>query len=167
MRELLVALVITSATGVAAADAIMPYEGECPPGLELGITGHAEACIPIQCGAGRSCPSGSRCQTLCVCRAEREFTGDGRVVYDEPRRAVVEVGLCDASGACAEGEVAQRRQCEPSGATEAFDRGTHRWTGEPYTGGGCAGCAVPGPRPGAPLGIAALLALLAIVRSRR
>ena len=166
MRALLVIVAVTSVTGIAAADAIMPFEGECPPGLELGISGHAEACIPIDCGAGRSCPLGSSCQTLCVCRAEREFTNDGRVVYDEPRRMVVEVGLCDASGACAEGDAAERRQCEPNGATPAFDRPAHRWTGEPHEGG-CAGCAVPGPRPGAPLGVAAVLALIAFMRRRR
>lgn len=166
MRVLLVVVAITSVTAVAAADAIMPFEGECPPGLERGIRDHSEACIPLVCGDGRRCPMGSSCQTLCVCRAEREFTNDGRVVYDEPRRMVVEVGLCDASGACDEGDVGVRRQCEPGSATPAFDPRAHRWTGEPHTGG-CAGCAVPGPRASAPPAFIVLLALLALRRRRR
>jgi MYXO-CTERM domain-containing protein len=100
-----------------------------------------------------------------VCRAEREITGDGRVIYAEPQRRVVQIGVCDASGACAEGEVAERRQCEPNGETEAFNPSDHRWTGAPYRGG-CGGCASAGARRDVPLGLLAAVALFAWTRRR-
>lgn len=169
MRAILVAVLVLGVASVASADAIMPYEGECPPGLEKQIVSHSEACVPIDCTSGTSCPSGSSCQTLCVCRADREFTSDGRVIYSEPQHRVVEVGFCDDSGACAEGEVAERRECEPDGATDSFDPAEHRWTRAPYHGG-CGGCASAGASGGAPRGLfftLALLALLARARGRR
>ena len=165
MRAIVVACLVFGVASVASADAIMPYEGECPPGLEKQIVHHSETCVPIDCGSGRSCPSGSSCETLCVCRAEQEFTSDGRVIYAEPQRRIVEIGLCDASGHCAEGDVGERRQCEPSGETAAFDPAGHRWTRTPYRGG-CGGCASAGAPRGAPLGFLAAVAMIAIVRRR-
>jgi len=166
-----------AATPVASADAIMPFDGECFPGSRRAISNHAEACIPNECASDDDCGDDAHCETLCVCRAERTFTNDGRVVYAEPRTEVVEVGLCDAQGACAEGDVAERRQCEPDADTPAFDRERHRWTGETHvassggspSGGSCAGCAVPADAPlGTPAaGLVALLGLLGWRLSRR
>jgi MYXO-CTERM domain-containing protein len=51
----------------------------------------------------------------------------------------VEIGFCDTAGACAEGTVGSRRQCEPIADTPAFDRATHRWTGRTHEGRGLFG----------------------------
>jgi len=152
---------------VASADAVMPFDGECFPGSRRGVHNHSEACIPIACESDGDCGDDAHCETLCVCRAERTFTNDGRVVFDEPRTEVVEIGLCDAQGACREGDVAERRQCEPDEDTPAFDRERHRWTRESHVAtGSCASCAVPA---GAPVGtpMAALVAVLALLGWRR
>ncbi|MBX3268778.1 MAG: hypothetical protein KF729_00870 [Sandaracinaceae bacterium] len=172
----------------ARADAIMPFDGECFPGSRRGISGHAEACIPIACASDAECGDGARCATLCVCRAEREV--QEHRFEPEPVRRVVEIGLCDGSGGCAEGEVASRRQCEPVEDTPAFDRTSRRWTavshpggagarrdgtggapreGPGANGGSCAGCAVPARQGGGPLalGFAGAVGLVARRRSRR
>lgn len=195
-HRLLVALLLL-APATASADAIMRFDGECFPGSRRGIEHHSEACIPIACQGDGECGDGARCETLCVCRAEREFRSNGRVVYPEPRRMVVEVGLCDASGACAEGDVSSRRQCEPTEDTPAFDRRMHRWTRQPHVassplrdilGGGDdhtdppassteapsteeegsgGGCAVGGSRASGSVALALLGLALARIRRRR
>lgn len=186
-RRLLFALLLVL-PAAARADAIMPFDGACFPGSRRGISNHAEACIPLECQADADCGEGARCQTLCTCRAEREFRGEGRVIYPEPVTRVVEIGFCDAAGACAEGEVSERRQCEPTADTPAFDRGTHRWTGQPHVasvtgeggggdedappgeaspaGGSCAGCAVPRGRSAGAVGLLAGLLGLGAIRRR-
>lgn len=184
-RVLLALLVLAPAA--ARADAIMPFDGACFPGARRGISNHAEACIPIECQSDADCGDGARCQTLCTCRAEREFRGEGRVIYPEPVTRVVEVGFCDPDGRCAEGDRSDRRQCEPVDDTPAFDRASHRWTGQPHvassgegegeddddappgeaspTGGSCAGCAVPRARTAGGIGL--LLVLLGLAATRR
>jgi uncharacterized protein (TIGR03382 family) len=159
------ALLLLALPTFAHADAIMPFDGECPPGSEIGISNHAEACIPKQCESDGDCGSGASCATLCVCRAEREFTSDGRVVYPEPVRRVVEVSLCSDDGACAEGDVASRKQCEPDDDTPAWDRASHRWTAQPHRATGCAGCDASGTGAGGALALCALIALW--LRGRR
>lgn len=159
MRRSLALAALLLVPASASADAIIPFEGDCPPGSDKGIIGHAEGCIPRQCESDGDCGMGASCQRLCVCRAEREVHGNGRVFYDEPRMIEVEVGVCDGSGACAEGEASHRSQCEPDSETPAFDPRTHRWTGQPHEGG-CAGCAVPrgaGPASVVPGSLALLL----------
>lgn len=159
-----------AAAPVASADAITLYDGECFPGSRMGVSNHSGACIPIACQSDADCGDGAHCEALCVCRAERTFEYDGRVMLDEPVTRVVEVGLCDAQGACAEGDVAERRQCEPDEDTPAFDREQHRWTGEPHVASGsCASCSVPSDAPlGTPaVGLIALLGLLGWRLSRR
>ncbi len=188
-HRVLLALVLL-APASASADAIMPFDGECFPGSRRGISNHAEACIPIVCESDGDCGEGARCQTLCTCSAERQFQSDGRIVYPEPVTRVVEIGFCDAAGACAEGTVGSRKQCEPTASTPAFDGSTHRWTGRTHEGGGlfgggdddegedesspgeatpsggaCAGCAVP--RGGAPGALVLALAGVALVSRRR
>jgi len=172
MWHRLVLLILLTVPAYASADAIMPFEGECFPGSRRGMSNHAEACIPIVCEQDAACGEGASCVTLCVCRAEREFTSNGRVVYDEPRREVVEVGLCDEQGACAEGDTAERRQCEPNLDTPAFDRDAHRWTGQSHpsgagVSGACGGCAVPGRGQGWPWAGALGLAGVALWLGRR
>jgi hypothetical protein len=152
---------------LAHADAIIPFEGECPPGSAIGISNHAEACIPKQCESDGDCGSGATCVTLCVCRAEREFTSDGRVVYPEPVRRVVEIGLCAADGTCVEGDVSSRKQCEPEDDTPAWDRASHRWTAQPHRSTGCAGCDASGGGVGVVLALGAIAALSIAGRSRR
>ncbi|MCB9598727.1 MAG: hypothetical protein H6719_38785 [Sandaracinaceae bacterium] len=113
------------------------------------------------------------------------------MVYAEPRREVVEIGLCNAQGACAEGDVSERRQCEPIEDSTAFDRARHRWTGQPHavveptpeqapddgeddhppgetspSGGSCAGCAVPAGSPSG-LGLLAAAGALGLWLTRR
>lgn len=128
----LIVLLLILPAAVAQADAIMPFDGECPPGLRVGVRNHSEACIPRTCVADTDCGAGASCVTLCTCRAPREFRSRGRRLLPEPVTEVVEVGLCDASGACDEGEVAERKQCEPDAATPAFDPRRHVWTGESH-----------------------------------
>ncbi len=168
MRSVWITLLLLGLASSARADAIVPFEGECPPGLQRAIVGHAEACAPIGCEDDRACGPGASCQSLCVCRAEREFTSDGRVMYPQPIRRVVEVGLCDAAGRCAEGDVAHRKQCEPNDATAAFDRARHAWTGRPYEPSGCS-IALGSRSSGAWLSLLAisLLAISIVVRRRR
>ena len=38
------------------------------------------------------------------------------------------IGLCDAARHCDDGACRERRQCEPTEATPAWDRGERRWT---------------------------------------
>lgn len=192
-HRVLLALVLL-APASASADAIMPFDGDCFPGSRRGISNHAEACIPIVCESDGECGEGARCRTLCTCSAEREFRSNGRIVYPEPVRRVVEIGFCDAAGACAEGTVGSRRQCEPTADTPAFDRAAHRWTGQTHvasadrtddeeeeeleaeeeesgpgeaspSGGACAGCAVPRSR--APSALVLAVAGLALLARRR
>lgn len=167
----LLALFLSLAPAAASADVIMPFDGECFPGSQRGIQQHRRACIPLECEADVDCGEGAACETLCTCRAPRTSRSNGRIVYEEPRTEVVEVGFCDRSGGCAEGAVSSRRQCEPVDPTPAYDRERHRWTGESHvpsesaqgqtspSGGACAGCAVP--RTNRPLATPALFAMLA------
>jgi uncharacterized protein (TIGR03382 family) len=162
MQLLLVLLV----PALAYADAIMPFEGECPPGSEIGVSNHSEACIPKRCEDDGACGAGATCVTLCTCRAEREFTSDGRIVYPEPVRREVEVSLCSPEGACAEGTVSSRKQCEPEDDTPAWDRAAHRWTAQPHRSTGCAGCDASGGGAGLALAFLALVAF-ALRRAQR
>ncbi|HJK93380.1 MAG TPA: hypothetical protein RMH85_18115 [Polyangiaceae bacterium LLY-WYZ-15_(1-7)] len=158
---------VLGAGSQASADAIMTFEGACPPGTEKGIAHHAEACIPRTCTSDSDCGSGASCQELCVCRAPREFRGEGRIVYDEPVTRVVEVGFCDAAGACPEGERGTRRQCEPDEDTPAWNRAGHSWSGQPHPDSGL--CAAGGAREAGGTALALLGAggLLAWRRRRR
>lgn len=163
MRTLPITISILLLASTARADAISPFDGECPPGSQKGVVSHSEACIPLACQSDAQCGAGASCQTICVCNAERELTSDGRVVYPEPIRRVVEVGPCDVRGQCVEGEAAQRKQCEPNEATDAFDRMSHRWTGRPYVH--ASGCSVS-RSPATSVG-AWVIAALVLVRRRR
>ena len=108
MRIALLLVLVTPT--LVAADAIMPLPpGACPVGSEVGIRDHAEACIPIDCTEADRCPDGSSCVALCTCRAERERYGRGG-----PYTAVEEIGRCNASGECEEGDVFRRSECQPS-----------------------------------------------------
>ena len=108
MRIALLLVLVTPT--LVAADAIMPLPpGACPVGSEVGIRNHAEACIPIDCTEADRCPDGSSCVALCTCRAERERYGRGG-----PYTAVEEIGRCNASGECEEGDVFRRSECQPS-----------------------------------------------------
>lgn len=160
MRRALLVFLMMAWPAAVRADAIMPFEGECPPGTERGIQNHSEACIPMACEDDGDCGSGASCVTYCVCMADREFTNDGRVVYAEPRIMNVQVGLCRDGRECAEGEATDRRQCEPDDETPAFDSAGHRWTGEPHPNAGCAGCAIPRSRGAVPLSLLGLALLL-------
>ena len=160
MRTLILAVIAALAIPAAAeADVILPFVGDCPPGARLGIASHAEACIPQTCTEDVDCDDGAFCQTLCTCMAEREVRDNGRLVLPEPMLVVMEVGLCDAAGECAEGTVSQRRQCEPVEQTPAFDRSSHRWTGEPHPQSSCLGCATSSQRGG----VGALLAVMLVL----
>ncbi|MGE0787713.1 MAG: hypothetical protein AB7S26_18705 [Sandaracinaceae bacterium] len=161
----LIALVASLSPALACADAIEPFDGECPPGTDRGIEHHSEACIPRSCEDDGACGSGASCNTLCTCRAMRTLHSDGRVAYDPPREMEVEIALCRPDGTCADGQVASRKQCEPDDETPAFDRERHRWTRVSHPGG-CAGCAVPrGSRGGA--GVVGLALAVALWRARR
>ncbi|UJR82385.1 hypothetical protein [Sandaracinus amylolyticus] len=138
MRAAIAVLVSIAWVGVAHADAIMPFDGECPPGLREGISGHAEACIPIACSSDAECGSDAACRDVHECFAPREFTSDGRVVYETPVVRDVVVGACRADRTCAEGECRSRRQCEPTDDTPAWDPRMRRWTGETHRGSTCS-----------------------------
>lgn len=161
MRILLAALALWVVPGAARADAISPFEGECPPGLDRGIAGHAEVCAPRACELDAQCGDGAACREIHECWAEREVSNE-RV--EGTHRAQIVVGACQG-GRCAEADARchTRRQCEPTGATPAWDATGRRWTGEPHVAHAC-GCGVGG-RPAAPLGL--LGAALAIAALRR
>lgn len=134
----LAAVLLCVLPALARADAIMPFEGECPPGSGRGIRNHAEACIPTACAGDRDCGEGASCVALFECWADRDFY-DGRRPEPLGTRPTV-IGLCDAEHRCAEGECRERRQCEPTGDTPAWDRAGHRWTGETHVAP--SGCSV-------------------------
>ena len=117
MRILVLVSLLSLASSLAAADAIMPYPGDCPPGAEKRVVNHAEACVPMNCTQTDTCPSGSHCVPLCTCWAEREHYGR----MPTPIMRDTEIGRCDASGACDEGRVVHRKECQPD--TEATGRG--------------------------------------------
>lgn len=158
MRSALLAIVLFVMPGVARADAIMPYDGACPPGLELGISGHAEACIPRVCTSDAQCGSGAACRALHECWAEREVPHQ-RLAGTE-RRTIV-VGACDAQRRCADADATcrTRRRCEPTESTPAWDPATRRWTGVSHPAGGCSVARSGGAAPLAFL-IAGALVLL-------
>ena len=131
------ALTSFGAASLARADAIMPFEGGCPPGLRIGISGHAERCLPITCASDGECGRGAVCREVHECFAPRPYHGNGRVYIEEPELRDTVVGACAADRSCAEGTCRTRRQCEPTGATPAWDRGTRRWTGEPHQSASC------------------------------
>jgi hypothetical protein len=164
--SLVVALVLTSS--VARADAIVPFEGACPPGLRLGESGHAEVCQPMACTTDADCGERAACRPIAECWAPREVSpSDGRVANDMVMRDVV-IGLCAADGTCREGQCSTRRQCEPVASTEAWDPAGHRWTGQPYHAG-CAATLSPRSAPSGTwtFGLATLgLALARGVRRR-
>lgn len=119
-------------TSIARADAIMPFEGDCPPGLDRAIASHSEVCRPRACTSDAQCGSGAACREIAECWAPRPFSpSDGREENDEVMRDQV-IGLCAAGNACAEGHCETRRQCEPTERTDAWDPAARRWTAEPY-----------------------------------
>ncbi|MBX7192023.1 MAG: hypothetical protein K1X94_08195 [Sandaracinaceae bacterium] len=157
-------LALTASSTLARADAIQPFDGECPPGLEETESHHAEICQPIACTSDAQCGARAACRPIAECWAPREFSpSDGRLADDTIMRDQV-IGLCRADGTCAEGHCETRRQCEPTVNTEAWDPTGRRWTGEPYR----SGCSVGGRRGAPPAALAlAALGLLALVRRRR
>jgi hypothetical protein len=123
---------------LAHADSIDPFPGECPPGSGRGIRDHAEACIPAACAGDRDCGEGASCVALFECWADRPHSG-GRLADSPTVMRPTVIGLCDEGRHCAEGSCSERRQCEPTRDTEAFDRATHGWTGRPYVApSGCS-----------------------------
>lgn len=152
----LAALLLCVLPAIARADAIMPFEGECPPGAGRGIRDHAEACIPTACASDHDCGEGASCVALFECWADRPHTGGRLADAPEVMRPTV-IGLCDAEHHCAEGDCHERRQCEPTGDTPAWDRAGHRWTGEPYVAP--SGCSVGRAGSGALVLVAAALLL--------
>jgi hypothetical protein len=145
---------------LASADEIPPFEGECPPGSGRGIRDHAEACVPSACAGDGDCGEGARCVAVFECWAERAEE-EAPVVRPTPRLVPMVVGACDAERRCAEGACRERRQCEPSADTPAWDRAAHRWTGEPHVGP--SGCSAG--RSGG--GVSWSLAVLLVVVGRR
>lgn len=134
MRTLALTLAISwmTAVSVVHADAINPIEGECPPGLDVAMSGHAEVCSPRACTTDAQCGARAACREIGECWAPREVSpSDGRVFGDSVMRDVP-IGLCGAGGACAEGHCATRRQCEPTITTDAWDPVARRWTATPY-----------------------------------
>jgi hypothetical protein len=144
------------APALARADSIEPFEGECPPGSGRGLRHHAEVCIPTACGGDRDCGEGARCVPVFECWADRPEES-GREVPATPRLVPTVVATCDADRRCAEGDCRERRQCEPTDDTPAWNRAEHRWTGRPHEGGGCS---VGGRGTGAAWWLAALMLTL-------
>src|SRR5690349_24619596 len=101
-RAVVVAMLVGAAPASPAADSIDPFPGDCPPGLERGIAGHAEACIPRVCRGNADCGSDATCVSLCTCRAYRAVS-EGRLAGTVPRE--LEIGFCAADGTCSEGRV--------------------------------------------------------------
>lgn len=171
-RSAILSAVLLSLLPCAArADAIAPYDGECPPGLVRGIAGHAEACIPRACERDAQCSAGAACRPVDECWAEREVPR-GRLAGTEMRRVVV--GACDAQRRCADADATcqTRHQCEPVAPTPAWDRTRRAWTrvSHPRPRGarpapGVIGCGVSRGQ-GAPLAGLFVLALLALRRPR-
>jgi MYXO-CTERM domain-containing protein len=162
IRSVLLAVVM--APTPALADAIAPFDGECPPGLVEGIEGHAEACIPRSCVRDEECGGGAVCRDVPECWAPREWWG-GRVRLETPEMRDTVIGACRADGTCEEGRCVTRRQCEPSGSTPAWDPAVRRWTGQPHPRSACS-VGHGGPRPGA-LALLGLALALARLRRRR
>ncbi len=120
MRIALLLVLVTPT--LVAADAIMPLPSgtTCAAGSEIGISNHAEACIPINCTEADNCPDGSSCVVLCTCQAERE-----RYQRDGSRyTAVEEIGRCNASEECDDGDVARRSECQPNAAEATMEPAT-------------------------------------------
>jgi hypothetical protein len=133
MRTLAFSLALWSVTAsVARADAITPFEGDCPPGLVVEISGHAEVCAPRACSTDVQCGARAACREIGECWAPREVSPSGGQIFDDMVMRDVPIGLCGAGGSCAEGRCATRRQCEPTIATDAWDPAARRWTAEPY-----------------------------------
>lgn len=163
MRPLLFALALSLAPLAARADAIMPFDGECPPGLEHAVRDHAEVCSPAACRTSHDCPRGSSCEVLFQCWAERPVAS-GRLADAEPRKVEMPVGPCAEGHHCSEGVCRERRQCEPTEATAAWDRRERRWTREAYVAS--CGCSV-GAHRGALPPLALWLALCVMLRRSR
>lgn len=170
MRSLLVAVSVLASLGLAApasADAIMPFDGACPPGLERAIRDHAEVCSPAACRTSHDCPEGSSCATLFECWASRSVSHD-RSADAEPVTMEVPVGPCGDDHHCSEGVCRERRQCEPTDATAAWNRSERRWTREAYVASSGCNAGSRTRHVGASTPLLALLAfgLLTIRRSR-
>jgi hypothetical protein len=133
---------------LATADAIMPFDGVCPPGLESAISSasHSEVCAPSRCANDAECGRGAACRAVHECWAEGEIVGR----FGQRRRGQRVVGLCGADQQCAEaGATCQtRRQCEPTAPTPAWDPAQRRWTGVSHPG-------PPREEPGPTVGAAA------------
>lgn len=157
---LLAALLFCLAPALAHADAIEPFDGDCPPGLSRAIRNHAEACVPTACAVDRDCGPGATCEAVFECWADRPFTGGRLPASPDDVRPTV-VGACDEGRHCAEGSCSERRQCEPTESTPAWDRAGHRWTETPYVAPP-TGCSV-GRRGGGGL----LLLVAALLLARR
>lgn len=163
MRPLLLAFALFFAPRAAHADAIMPFDGACPPGLERAVRDHAEVCSPAVCRSGHDCPEGASCESLFQCWAERPVTS-GRLADEAPHVVEMPIGPCAEGHHCSEGVCRERRQCEPTESTAAWDRRERRWTREAYVAS--SGCSVGGRRGGlAPLAL--LLALSVLLRRPR
>jgi hypothetical protein len=167
MRSLLLALLVVGPIALPAtahADAIMPFDGACPPGLERAIRNHAEVCSPAACRTGRDCPEGSSCETLFECWAERTVSG-GRRADEEAHVAEIPIGPCAEGRHCGEGVCRERRQCEPTEATPAWNRSERRWTREAYVAS--SGCSAGAARGGSSAPMLMLLALGLVLRKSR
>lgn len=163
LATLLTLLSALSAPSLALADAIAPFDGECPPGLDRGEQGHAEACIPRACTTDADCGSGAACREIRECWAPRPDYGDGRVDLPEPPIRDTVIGRCAADGSCSEGHCDARRQCEPTAQTDAWDPQNRAWTQVPYSRP-LFGCSASGA---AGSSIALAVGLAVIVSSRR
>jgi hypothetical protein len=152
--------------GAAHADAIMPIDGDCPPGLEKTIRDHAEACVPRSCEDG--CGWGADCNTVPKCFATRPVPVHR--FSQETRPARIVVGLCDAERRCADEDARCRdvRQCEPDDPTPAWNARTHEWTGARHESSGlCAAGRGRGSSLALIAGVIALSVFGRRARSRR
>jgi hypothetical protein len=129
---------LTLGLATARADVIVPFEGECPPGLGRGIRNHAEVCVPNPCARDADCGEGAACRGVSHCVSERTVEPPRAGL---PRESVQVVhGPCAEDGSCAEGRCRTVMRCEPIAPTPAWDPAARRWTGVPHP-------APPTPRP--------------------
>jgi MYXO-CTERM domain-containing protein len=164
--RLAVALFVIAVPTIANADAIVPFEGECPPGLVRGMADHAEGCFPRACTSDAECGAGAACREIRECWAPREHWG-GRVRLEQPEMRDTMVGLCARDGTCAEGQCRARRQCEPTAPTPAWSPEQRRWTGQPHPPRGLCSVGVPSSEGDGVLAIAVLALATIALRRRR
>jgi len=131
-RSVLWAVFVLAAVSdaTARADAIRPFEGECPPGLGRAIRNHAEVCVPNPCIHDRDCGAGAVCRGISNCVSERILEP---VREGAPRESIEVIhGPCAEDGTCPTGRCRTIRRCEPTVETPAWDPRERRWTGRPH-----------------------------------